>query len=115
MKQVIVVRKDLKLGKGKLSAQVAHASLNAYKEAERKKPEWVKEWEFTGQKKVVLKVEDEAELINIYNIVKKKFPCALIRDAGRTQTAPGTITCIGIGPVPEGEIDKITGNLKLVN
>lgn len=115
MKQVIVVRKDLKLGKGKLAAQVAHASLNAYKETMRNEPEWVRKWEGEGEKKVVLKVENEAELLNLYNTVKKKFPCSLIRDAGLTQTEPGTITCLGIGPVPDGEIDPITGKLKLVN
>jgi PTH2 family peptidyl-tRNA hydrolase len=115
MKQVIVVRKDLKIGKGKLSAQVAHASLGAYRQAERKRPEWIRDWVLTGEKKVVLKVENEKELINLYNIVKKKFPCYLVRDAGRTQTEPGTITCLGIGPVPEEEIDEITGHLKLVN
>ena len=63
-KQVIVVRADLKLGKGKLAAQVAHASLEAYKKADKND---VSEWEEAGVKKVVLKANSLSELMDVYN------------------------------------------------
>ncbi len=112
MKQTIVVRTDLKMGKGKTSAQVAHASLEAYK----KTPEDVRaEWESEGYKKIVLKVSSEKELIDVFNAAKKaKLPVAFIKDAGHTQLAPGTSTCVGIGPAEDMKIDKIVGKLKLL-
>ncbi len=59
MKQAIVVRQDLAMGKGKTAAQVAHASLSAAEEAMRKREEWYGEWKEEGQKKVVVKVKSE--------------------------------------------------------
>jgi PTH2 family peptidyl-tRNA hydrolase len=113
-KQVIVVRKDLKLGQGKLSVQVAHASVEAMEKTKIKFPEWVKEWRQTGTQKVVLKISTEKELLELFEKVKKEIPSALIRDAGRTQIEAGTKTCIGIGPGPENLIDKYTKELKLL-
>jgi len=109
-KQVIVIRKDLKLSKGKLAAQVAHAAVTAAERSPDKK-KWIDE----GQKKSVLKVKGEKELLTILQEAKDAgLPTALIEDAGRTEIAPGTRTCVGIGPAPEKDVDKITGELKLV-
>jgi len=113
-KQVILVRTDLKMGKGKTAAQCAHASVEALEKAKSRNPEWVKGWKETGQAKVVLKVNSEKELIEWKNTLEKKFPVALIRDAGRTQIEPGSLTALGIGPCPEKEIDKFTQKLKLL-
>ena len=111
-KQVIVVRNDLKLSKGKLAVQVAHASLDAYKKAEKKERAL---WEGTGAKKVVLKVKDNRELLRAFNLAKEyHLPCSLIKDAGRTELEPGTMTAVAIGPANEGDIDKVTGKLKLL-
>lgn len=110
LKQVIVVRKDLKLGKGKLASQVAHASISA---AEKSK--WKREWLKGLQKKSVLKCRDLNELMEIYENAKNVgLPAEIIQDAGRTHIPAGTVTCVGIGPAPEDEIDKITGKLKLL-
>jgi PTH2 family peptidyl-tRNA hydrolase len=111
-KQVILVRADLKIGKGKIATQVAHAAVGALKLVDE---EVAREWEKEGSKKVVLKVKDEKELLQIYKEVKKeKIPCLLVKDAGLTQVRAGTITALGIGPVEEKRIDKITGKLKLL-
>lgn len=112
MKQAIVVRTDLNMSKGKLAAQAAHASLEAYKKSSKNAKD---EWESEGQKKVVLKVSGEKELVEIFMSAKKgKLPAALIRDAGKTQLLPGTATCVGIGPAEDVSIDKIAGKLKLL-
>ncbi len=111
-KQVIVVRNDLKLPKGKLSGQVAHAAVEAVLRSEQDK---VKHWHLEGQKKVVVKVKDEKELLVILQQAKDaKLTVALISDAGLTTIAPGTKTCVGIGPDKEEKLDTITGKLKLV-
>jgi len=110
IKQVIIVRKDLKLSKGKLASQVAHAAISA---AEKSK--WKDEWLKQGQKKVVLKCNSKEELLELYEKAKEmNLPSELIYDAGKTQLEPGTLTCVGIGPAPSEEIDKLTRNLKLL-
>jgi PTH2 family peptidyl-tRNA hydrolase len=114
-KQVIVVRSDLKLGTGKLSAHVAHASLMGYKNAWARDRDIVEEWERSGQKKVVVKADNERELFEIHEKAKAaKVPCALIKDAGLTQIPPGTTTALAVGPWKEIEVDKLTGHLKLL-
>ncbi len=115
MKQVIVVRTDLTMGKGKLAAQVAHASLGAAEEAIRKRSGWFEEWKGQGQAKVVVKVGGEDELQELLRLSKTlHLPAALIQDAGRTQLEPGTSTCLGIGPAPVELVDRVTGKLKLL-
>ena len=114
MKQVILVRTDIKMGKGKICAQVAHASLEAYKKALREKPEWVKKWEEGGSKKIVLKVSSEKELLRLYSEASKEVPAVIIRDAGLTQVPPNTITAAGFGPAPDAVLDKYFSKLKLL-
>ncbi|MBI5046545.1 peptidyl-tRNA hydrolase [Candidatus Micrarchaeota archaeon] len=114
-KQIIVVRADIGMGKGKLAAQSSHASLGAYNKTLKTKPETVRGWEQQGQTKVVLKVNSESELVEFFELAKRaKIPCELIRDAGRTQLEPGTLTAMAAGPWDEQELDKIFGKLKLL-
>jgi len=114
LKQVIVIRKDLGMKPGKIAAQCAHASVEAIEKTEIKTPGVVQEWKAGGMPKIVLKVNSEKELLELFMQIKKLIPTALIRDAGRTQVEPGSITCIGIGPAKKSEIDKFTGKLKLL-
>jgi PTH2 family peptidyl-tRNA hydrolase len=111
MKQVMAARTDLGMGRGKLTAQVAHASLQAYEEAgERARTAWKGE----GQKKVVVKVSGESELLDVADRARTAgLPYAVVRDAGHTQLEPGTLTTVGIGPTADEEVDRITGNLSL--
>jgi PTH2 family peptidyl-tRNA hydrolase len=112
LKQVIVIRTDIRMSIVKMIAQGAHASLLSYKKANFFKKI---NWENTGQKKVVLKVNSEKELLDLYeNCNKEKIPCAIVKDAGKTELSPGTITALGIGPDDSTKIDKITGHLKLL-
>ena len=113
-KQVIVVRKDLKISPGKTSVQVAHAAVEALEKTRQQHEDWVGEWEQQGKAKVVLKVQSKQELVELFERVKGVLPAALIKDAGKTQIAPGEITAVGIGPAPEVEIDKFTNELDLL-
>ena len=111
-KQVILVREDLKLPRGKMSAQVSHASVDCVLKSDKK---IIEKWKDRGGKKVVLKVVDEKELIKYMSMLENDgIKVALIKDAGHTVVEPGTITCLGVGPDSEEKIDKITGNLKMV-
>lgn len=113
-KMVLVVRNDLKMGKGKVAAQCSHAAVSAYKQVQRKNPKLLKHWEYCGQPKVVVKAPDEDTLIDLLGHAKELgLPVSLIQDAGRTQIAPGSRTVLGVGPGPAELIDRVTGDLKL--
>ena len=114
IKQVIVIRDDLKLGKGKLAAHVAHASLEGYHSVEATNKEMIKKWEAQGSKKIVVRVENEGAMMEIFARARSVLPCALIRDAGLTQVPPGTITAMVLGPWRSREIDEFTGGLRLL-
>ena len=77
--------------------------------------EILERWKKQGDKKVVLKVADENELIKYMSMLENEnIKVALIKDAGHTVVEPGTITCLGAGPDLEDKIDRITGKLKMV-
>jgi peptidyl-tRNA hydrolase, PTH2 family len=115
VKQVIAVRKDIAMGRGKLAAQVAHAAVFAAENARSQRHNWFNIWFRTGQAKVVVKAENLEELIKLENHARTiGLPAVSVQDSGLTQIPPGTITCIGIGPGPAELIDKVTRHLKLL-
>tara|TARA_B100000315_G_C14468957_1_gene537372 strand:- start:501 stop:857 length:357 start_codon:yes stop_codon:yes gene_type:complete len=114
-KQVIVVRADLKMGKGKIAVQVAHASILGANEIRKTHPEWYDEWVTSGQKKIVVKVPGLTELLSLKRKAQtSSIPVVVVDDAGLTQLIPGTTTCIALGPSPSTSLDKITGGLSLL-
>lgn len=126
VKQIIVVRKDLNMRKGKLAAQVAHASMKVLLD----KMQWVDFsleldvhdeeqlliWLDGSFTKVVVSCANENELLKL----KEKADnvgilCALITDAGKTEFhGEPTNTCIAIGPEWASKLEPITGNLSLL-
>ncbi|MGY5853497.1 MAG: peptidyl-tRNA hydrolase Pth2 [Candidatus Thorarchaeota archaeon] len=114
-KQVIAVRTDLGMTKGKLAVQVAHGAVSASERARITEQALWKSWFREGQKKVVVKVTSEEDLIQLRrDAINLGLTQALIRDAGMTELAPGTMTVIGIGPGKAEDVDKVTGELKLL-
>jgi PTH2 family peptidyl-tRNA hydrolase len=114
-KQVIAVRTDLKMGKGKLAVQVAHASVSSAEQTRRMNPKWLQAWFSENQRKICVKVESESELRKLKGALDEdQIPNSIIADAGLTQLEPGTTTCLGIGPAPSSIIDRYTGELKLL-
>jgi PTH2 family peptidyl-tRNA hydrolase len=112
-KQVILVREDLKLTKGKMSAQASHASVGAVLKSHK---DDIAKWQGQGMKKVVLRVADKEELYKYKQLAEDAgLVVALIIDAGHTHLAPGTPTCAGIGPDKAEKIDKVTGKLSLIS
>ena len=117
LKQVILVRMDLKMGIGKIAAQCSHAALKAYKDMIRsdKGKRLTEMWEVSGQAKVVLKVPDEPKMLELADKAKKLgINVATIRDAGKTQIAAGSMTVCALGPASAELIDQVTSDLKLL-
>ena len=134
-KQVIVIRKDLKMRRGKEIAQGAHASIKFLVDRIKEhvstggsSDTWderpidfmrfsdaEKEWMEGLFKKVCLQVNSEDELIGIYMAAKKAgLETHLITDSGLTEfNGVPTKTCLAIGPDEESKIDEITGKLSL--
>jgi PTH2 family peptidyl-tRNA hydrolase len=114
-KQVIAVRTDLGMSRGKMAVQVAHGSLSASENARVAQQDIWHAWYREGQKKVAVKVSSEEELLELRRqAINHRLPHALIRDAGMTELPPGTITVLGIGPAKSEIMDKVTGDLKLL-
>ena len=112
MKQVMIVRTDLKMRKGKIAAQCCHGAIGAYKKSPADK---IRKWENEAYAKVVLKVQTLEELTALKKLADEKgIVNYLVVDAGRTQLPTSTTTVLGIGPDEDEIMDKITGDLKLL-
>lgn len=114
-KQALIIRLDLKIGRGKIAVQCAHAAVSAADEARTRFPEWWKHWVGEGQAKIALKVSDLESLLRLEMEARvKRLPHYLVKDKGLTQVPPGTVTCLGIGPAPSHLLDALTGDLALL-
>ncbi|GAB2293885.1 hypothetical protein Dimus_028096 [Dionaea muscipula] len=113
-KMVLVVRNDLKMGKGKIAAQCSHATLGLYKKLINRAPKALNRWEMCGQVKVVVKTESEEDMLVLQERAKSiQLPTHITIDAGRTQIAPNSRTVMAIlGPADM--VDDVTGGLKLL-
>lgn len=114
-KQVIVVRKDLRMGTGKIASQVGHAAVLGVEESRKSNKLWLKNWFEEGQPKIVVKVNDLEELLEVLKDAEDlRVPVIVVHDRGLTQIPSGTLTCICLGPAPSDIIDKVTSELKLL-
>ena len=116
LKQAIIVRTDLGMGKGKIAGQVAHAAVQAAESIRRYCPEWYYSWlNDDSLYKIILKVDSEAKLEALSrDAFAQGIKPAKIYDAGKTQLESSTFTSLGIGPAPEYKIDPLIKDLKLL-
>lgn len=128
-KQVIVIRKDLNMRKGKMCAQAAHASLAALlSQGYHEKPDTglpilvvplepeLEEWLNGSFTKIVVGVNSESELLEIFDHAQNAHLIrSIIKDEGRTEFGGRpTYTAVAVGPGKVEDIDKITGHLDLL-
>ena len=112
-KLALVVRTDLDMGRGKIAAQVAHAAVAAVLSGAAGAD--FTAWLSDGQPKVVLKVATEEDLaVVVRDALAAGLPVETVRDAGRTQVTPGTLTCCAVGPAQSQLVDAVTGRLSLL-
>lgn len=115
MQMSLVVRSDLKMSTGKIGSQCAHAAVICYTKAEKSKPQHLEAWLNLGQPKVVLRVGSQSEIEYLSKLASEKNVVnGIVRDAGRTEILPGTVTVLGIGPDVKSKVDELTGKLKLL-
>ena len=113
VKLALVVRTDLGMGRGKIAAQVAHAAIAAVLASSTSQDFGA--WLGEGQPKVVLRAVSGEQLQEIARTARASgLPVEVICDAGRTQVAPGTLTCCAIGPAEVARIDAVTATLALL-
>ena len=114
-KLVVILRTDLKMGKGKLCAQTSHATVGVLAKCTLDVPAEVEAWEAGGSPTIALKVSSELELNAIVSSARGAgLPVHVVVDAGRTQVEAGTATCAAIGPACRERVDAVTGKLKLL-
>lgn len=120
VRMTLIVRQDLKMGKGKAAAQCLHATLALYKkitnpESSAYNPEMVDRWEYgNGQAKITLQVPNQEQMDLLFaQAMSLDVNAYIVHDAGRTQIAAGSATVLGLGPAPKLVMDQITKDLKL--
>ncbi|XP_076659159.1 peptidyl-tRNA hydrolase 2, mitochondrial [Halictus rubicundus] len=115
-KMVLVVRADIAMGKGKTAAQCAHAAVECYRQAvDNGKSQLYESWLMQGQPKIVVRIRNQEELMVLAKKARNAgLITAIIKDAGRTELVPGTISALGIGPGPKDTVDSLTSNLRLL-
>lgn len=98
IKMVMFVRQDLKMGKGKIASQCSHAAIGLYKKLIlNDEKNLLNDWEDTGSKKIVLKIQNEKDFGDIL-IYCEKFNIInhMIIDAGKTQIEKNSKTVLSI-------------------
>lgn len=105
---LFVIRKDLKMKNGKISAQVGHASLGIFMKLQKHFPE-LSDHKFEKE----LFYCQDAEVQNQKASLAKQngLRTCLIHDAGRTQIEAGSATVLAIAPVDSEMIGVFTEGL----
>ena len=115
LKMVFVVNHELKMGKGKIAAQVAHAAVKATLACGERDPALLDAWFKTGQKKICVKGDSAKHLEQLSIDAKKNGLLAnKIHDAGHTQIPAGSFTVLALGPCRDEDVETVTGDLKLL-
>ena len=116
MKMVLIVNSSLKMGKGKIVAQGAHAACGCVENAEKSAAgrRRLAAWRRQGQKKIALSTTQDDLLRLERSLRSAGINCCLIADAGKTQIAAGSRTVLGVGPDTEARINQFTSSLGLL-
>jgi PTH2 family peptidyl-tRNA hydrolase len=115
-KMVLVIRGELRLTAGKAAVQIAHAAVLLVERAMEGRPTPAyKAWRSAGQRKIAVVAKTLDDLKALERKARSLgLPTVLVEDAGFTEVAPGTATCLGIGPGRSAELDAVTGGLPLL-
>jgi len=112
---VLVLRGELRLTAGKAAVQAAHAAVLLVEKVGERHPDQLLAWRREGQKKIALVVPTLDEMSDLERRARARgIPTVWVEDAGFTEVAPGTRTCLGLGPALESELDPLTGELPLL-
>ena len=112
---VLVLRGELRLTAGKAAVQAAHAAVMLVERARARQSELLDEWLRQGQKKIAVVASTLDDLTELDRKARSEgIPTVWVEDAGLTEVAPGTKTCLGLGPSRSRTLDPLTGSLPLL-
>ena len=115
VKMVFIINSELKMGKGKIAAQVGHAAVSSTLKSGEITPHLFEAWLAAGQKKICVKGKDAEHLLKLEKKCKSLgINSVKTHDAGHTQIPSGSLTVLSLGPDIESNLDPITGDLKLL-
>ena len=115
IKMVFVVNNELKMGKGKIAAQVGHAAVSLTLKCGKKDPGLLESWLKSGQKKICVKGNNAEHLLELEKLAASNGLLSVkIQDAGHTQIPSGSLTVLALGPNTESKLSNITDDLKLL-
>lgn len=114
-KMLFVVNGSLSMSSGKIAAQVAHSAIDLYQKIIDQRLHSINFWRISGQRKIVVRANSEEELLAIEQraVINRNIVTSLIHDAGRTEIASGSVTCLGLYGTDD-QLNPITGHLKLL-
>jgi len=111
-KQVIIIRKDLKMGCGKMCGQTAHGSILSMIISNQ---DVVNEWINEGMRKIVLKTNSLEELQDLNKLLtENNIKSTFVHDFGLTQVKNGTATTLAVEVVDECLINEYISEFKLL-
>lgn len=112
---LFIVNGSLAMSSGKMAAQVAHCAIDLHQEILNRRMQALNFWMISGRRKIVLRGDSPEELLDIQQRISmnKSVVSALIQDAGRTEIARGSITCLGLFGT-DSQLDSTTGHLRLL-
>ena len=115
-KMLFVVNGTLSMSSGKMAAQVAHCAVDLYQAILDRRMQGLNFWKITGQRKIVVRGDSAEELLDIQQriAVNRTVVTTVIQDAGLTEIASGSITCLGLFGT-DNQLDPFTRHLKLMN
>lgn len=126
--QYFVVNKDLNMSAGKIAAQVAHIATLTTRDLTiceedrhfansfgytKDEIDWFKKWMYKSMTKIVLEAK-QSKLENLINNLQYPVKVFYIKDEGRTEIEPDSLTCIGFVPMPKSKAKEIVGKLQLL-
>jgi PTH2 family peptidyl-tRNA hydrolase len=123
IKQIIAVRTDLNMGRGKIAAQVAHASMEFLRDSLMEHDhrhgveltQTERDWLFGDRTKIVVQGGNETGLLDLHcRALARGLQAHVIRDLGKTEVDPNTTTALAIGPAHDYELVELTGHLRLL-
>jgi PTH2 family peptidyl-tRNA hydrolase len=113
-KMIIAIRKDLGLSKGRYAAYSARVAYEAFLHTKRYQINWVNNWLGEGQKKVVVKLNNDNHLKELAQKTRQNNIPSFVLKSGLENKNQEKSIAIGIGPGPSKKISQFTADLKLL-
>lgn len=114
LSMALLVRKDIEMSVGKVAVQCAHAAVDCSLQARKSIPQIFEMWRNTGSRKICLSAIDDLDIMYWKEKCEEAgLVHAIVRDAGKTEVPPNTVTVLGVGPAYKTSLDALFSQLEL--